>query len=399
MLDAVLADELRRTLAVARIDAHDAGRQGLAELTALVLEFQKHGGLQLLPDLAVAVPVVVLVAGQQVLAAYRHGSRREQCQLLGLVVGNRGRPLEAVEVVIHQRFLRRFGCLGTRRRGHRVGHLGLRRPHPVHRAGHQLQRRVVETGAAAVGQRDPAVEVEALALGRQVGDVVGLPRQTGCKVGQFDRLLAATGVEQDRERRPVAQVGRHAVESQPSRHTGFDAVRKAQYRALSRSQHRGTLAFFAVIGRMRTDHRHLAADVLFQQLLRRQQVEVEILLDQAQRLAAHRTQQCGFGPHLRRHFAQREAIQAGGQVDLAALLDQRQIVVVDGDRDGLAIGGGRHDIAHRLRGMAQACDKKCSQSQYANLHEMLPMFDGSTIARLPGRYDWRRTTKPEETNE
>jgi hypothetical protein len=111
---------------------------------------------------------------------------------------------------------------------------------------------------------------------------------------------------------------------------------------------------------MRTDHRHLAADVLFQQLLRRQQVEVEILLDQREWLAADRAQQRGLGPHLRRHFAQRKAVEAGRQVDLAALLHQRQVVVVHGDRDGLAIGGGRHDIAHRLGGMARPATRNAS---------------------------------------
>jgi hypothetical protein len=123
---------------------------------------------------------------------------------------------------------------------------------------------------------------------------------------------------------------------------------------------------------MRTDHSHFAADILFQQFLRRQQVEVEILLDQAQRRAAHRTQQRGLGPHLRRHFAQRKAVEAGCQFDLAALLDQGEIVVVDRDRDGLALGGGRCDIAYRFRGMAQARDEKCSQSQHTYLHEIPP---------------------------
>jgi hypothetical protein len=66
--------------------------------------------------------------------------------------------------------------------------------------------------------------------------------------------------------------------------------------------------FSASVGRVRADHRDLAADVFFEQLLRRQQVEVEVLLDQLQRrLAADRAQQRRLGAHLRRHFAQREA--------------------------------------------------------------------------------------------
>jgi hypothetical protein len=55
VLDAVLADELRRALAVLRVDAHDAGRQRLAELPALVFEFKEDRGLQFLSDLSVAV--------------------------------------------------------------------------------------------------------------------------------------------------------------------------------------------------------------------------------------------------------------------------------------------------------------------------------------------------------
>ena len=283
MRDAILADELRRPLAVLRIDAHDARRQRAAD-GPLVFEFEEHGRLQLLSDLGVTVAVVPVIAGQQVLAAHRHGAGREQRELLGLVVGDRGRPLEAVEVVVHQRLLRRLGRLGARRGGCGHGiHPRVRLARPVHRAGHQLQRRIVEAGAAAVGQRHPAVEVEALAVGGEVGNVIGLPGQTAGEVGKLDGLLAAGGFEQDRERRPVAQVGRHGIEGQAPGHAGLDAVGKAQHRALAGGEYRRGFAPLGVAGRVWADHRDLAADVFFQQLLRCQQVEVEVLFDEGER--------------------------------------------------------------------------------------------------------------------
>jgi len=79
-------------------------------------------------------------------------------------------------VVVHQRFLRRLGRLGARRSG--CGHgidPRVLLPHAIHRAGHQLQGAVVETGAAAVGQRHPAGEVQLRLVAGEFGDVVGAP--------------------------------------------------------------------------------------------------------------------------------------------------------------------------------------------------------------------------------
>jgi hypothetical protein len=384
--DAVFADELRRALAVLRVDPHDAGRQRLAELAALVFKFQEDRGLQFLPDLSVAIPVVILVAGQQVFAAHRHGAGREQRELLGLVVGDRGRPLEAVEVVVQQRFLRRLGRLGARRgRGHRHhAHVGL--AHAIHRAGHQLQRGVVEAGAAAVGQRHPAVEVEAPAVGGEVGDVVGFPGQSARQVGQLYRLLATCGFEQHRQRRPVAQVGRHGIEGQAPRHAGFDAVGEAQDRTLPCREHRRGFALFSIAGWMRADHRDLAADVLFQQLLRRQQVEIKVLLDEGQRRPGGRAQQRGFRAHLRRHFAQRQARQAARQLDPAAFLDQCQVVVIDGHGHRLAVGGGGADILCRIGGVGQGGGQQAGGEQ--GFHGRLLCAAGNDSTRTSA-VSWR----------
>jgi hypothetical protein len=73
---------------------------------------------------------------------------------------------------VAQRFLTHLG-----RRGHHHRRLGeaveiALRPHLIDRAGDQLQRRVFVGGAAAVGQRDPAREVELLqqrGFGAQLG--------------------------------------------------------------------------------------------------------------------------------------------------------------------------------------------------------------------------------------
>jgi hypothetical protein len=70
-----------------------------------------------------------------------------------------------------------------------------------------------------------------------------------------------------------------------SGHTGFDAITDPQYHALAGGEHGGGFRAVGAAGGVRAHHAHLAPDVLLQQLGRRQQVEVEVLLQQADRLA------------------------------------------------------------------------------------------------------------------
>jgi hypothetical protein len=114
---------------------------------------------------------------------------------------------------------------------------------------------------------------------------------------------------------------------------------------------------------MRADHGDLATDIFFQQLLRRQQVEIEVLFDEGERRPGGCAQQGGFGAHLRRNFAQRQARETARQVDAAALLDQRQVVVVNGHGNRLAVGGGGTDILCRIGGVGQGGGQEAGGEQ------------------------------------
>jgi hypothetical protein len=142
---------------------------------------------------------------------------------------------------------------------------------------------------------------------------------------------------------------------------------------------------------MRADHRDLAADVFFQQLLRRQQVEVEVLLKQLHRLAACRAQQGGFGAHLRCHLAQGKSGEAGGKIHLATLLDQRQIVVIDRHRNGFAVAGGGGDVPGRVGGMGEGGGQQAGGKQ--GFHGSLLCAAGND-SMSASAVSWRPTTYP-----
>jgi hypothetical protein len=156
--------------------------------------------------------------------------------------------------------------------------------HAVHVAGDQLQLRVRVRRAAGIGERYPAVQVECRVGGVQLGDVVGFPGEPAGEVGKLERLLAgARGFQLAHQRRPVAQAGRHAVVDDAPRQAGLDAIADTHYHPAVGCQHGGGLDRFRAGGRMRAYDAHLAADVLLQQLGGREQVEVEVLLEQGER--------------------------------------------------------------------------------------------------------------------
>ena len=93
-----------------------------------------------------------------------------------------------------------------------------------------------------------------------------------------------------------------------------------------------------------TDHADHAADGFLQQLLRRQQIEVEILLQHVERAGA-RFQQRGLGPDLGADIDEGDVVLALDQGDRARIAHQRQILVVDGDGDAGLVGQGRIGFA------------------------------------------------------
>ena len=111
------------------------------------------------------------------------------------------------------------------RRRRRRGALGqhLVRQHPVEILTHavqltrdQLQLCVAKRRAAAVGQRDPAVDVARLVVARDGENVVGVPRQLARQICRFDAMpRGAAVVERPDERRAreerVGQLGKSNV--------------------------------------------------------------------------------------------------------------------------------------------------------------------------------------------
>ena len=87
---------------------------------------------------------------------------------------------------------------------------------------------------------------------------------------------------------------------------------------------------FGARGRIHAHQPHLAADGLFHELGGRQQVVVEVLLDQHH---VGRDEAHGLRHDLRRDARELDALPARGRADGPHVLDERDVLVVDGERD------------------------------------------------------------------
>ncbi len=311
-------------------------RAGLA-----VLELHEHTHLHLLPDAADAGAVVVVVALQDQLLRHWHAARAEQRHLLGLLVGDGRGSLQRVEVVLEELLLRhrawRHRGLGAhravlRREAHLVAHA-------VDVARDELQAGVGVGGAAGIGERHPAVEVERAVGGVQLGDVVGLPGEPPGQVGKLDRLRAgaAAGKLGD-QRRLVAQVGRHAVEDDAAREPRLDAIADLQHHAAVGGEHGRLLDRFGAGSGVRAHDAHVAPHVLLEELGGREQVEVEVLLEQRERTGVGKAAQLRrLRTHASAHLAQGDPVRPHVQRDAPGVLHQCQVLVVDGDGDRLLV--------------------------------------------------------------
>jgi hypothetical protein len=83
---------------------------------------------------------------------------------------------------------------------------------------------------------------------------------------------------------------------------------------------------------------------------RRQQIEIEVLFQQAQAVRGRLVLQLrGFGTDLRGYVAPRQTLLAGLQIDPARVFYQGQIVVVDRDRDSALVGQRRDRLGRASR--------------------------------------------------
>ena len=194
--------------------------------------------------------------------------------------------------------------------------------HDVDVAGHELRHGVAERRAGLVGERDPALHVELVRLLVEQRDVVRLPGQAGREIAER-RVAPACGVRLhvDRQRRPRAQVLRHLVEDHARRRAvraqHFDAVADLQHHAVVDRQHRGGLGDLGAVAGIGAHDLHLPADRLLHHLLRRQQVEVEVLLDDVD---AGRRQRDRFGADARGDVLELQARAARREVQRAHVL-------------------------------------------------------------------------------
>ena len=273
-------------------------------------------------------------------------------------------------MVFKQRFFRYVAHglgHGWRWRGHGHGPTLKYRGDLVHVAGYQLQFGLAVGGAAGVGECDPAGNVELVFGGIEFHHVVGLPGQSAGQVAQLHGLLrCATIVQRHHQRGAVAQVGWHVAVDDASGYAGLDALADFEYHTVVGRQHFCLLGGLDPGGRVGADDAHAASHVFFQQFLWRQQVKVKVLLlhRQATRRAGA-AQQRGFGAHAGADVAKGQCRYARLELQFALVLDQGQVLVVDGDGHlllvseraalfvGLPMGGtgkgehqeGRHDRA------------------------------------------------------
>jgi hypothetical protein len=120
---------------------------------------------------------------------------------------------------------------------------------------------------------------------------------------------------------------------------------------------------------MRSHDAHVSADVFLQQLRRREQIEVEVLLDQGQRARVRQaSEQRRLGAHTRAHLAQRKAVAAGLERHAPLVLHQRQALVVDRDRDRVLVGQGARLLLHGAMGRSAKCERHRERDFFQGWH-------------------------------
>jgi hypothetical protein len=135
---------------------------------------------------------------------------------------------------------------------------------------------------------------------------------------------------------------------------GFDALTHLHDDAVVGRQYLGLLSGFSTSGRVGAHDADRAVDILFQQLLGREQIEVEVLFQHRQ--AARRVdaaQQSGLGTHARADVAKRQRGRAARELQLALVLDQGQVFVIDGDGHFLLVGQRAALLFRLCSGMRQ----------------------------------------------
>ena len=273
--------------------------------------------------------------------------------MLGLVFSDGGGATQCVEVVLEQRFFGHvIGCLGhgRGRHGQHAAALDHLWHYLVHVARHQLQLGIAVAGATGIGQGDPAGDVQLVIRCGQFHHIVRTPRQAAGEVAQLQVLLDAAGVVQRHDQRgAVTQVGGHIAKHQAARDAGLNALTDLQHHAVVGGQYGGRLRDLSTGRGVGTDDADVLPYIFFQQLLGREQIKVEILLQYLEAAGcADAAQQGRFGPHFGADIAKRQCQGAGFELHSALVFHQSQVVVVNGHRNLLLVCQGAARL-HRLR--------------------------------------------------
>ena len=192
MVDRVLADELEASVLVVLVYPDRAFRQRHAEIVVLfVPDFHEHADLLVLCYYAVPAVVIVRRAPVDKFFPDRDVPGLDELDLLGLVVPDRGLPLERVDMVLKEFLLLELRCRFLRQVG--TGHESFAEfaffLDPVHVAGHEFEPGVFVCCAALVFDGDPAREVGSVVLVIQGDDIIGLPGDAAREVRCLDLLV------------------------------------------------------------------------------------------------------------------------------------------------------------------------------------------------------------------
>ena len=203
-------------------------------------------------------------------------------------------------------------------------------------AGHELEPRVPERRAAAVDQRHPAVEVGGLVVARDGEHVVGIPRQLAREIRRLDAvLLDAVVVERPDERRSRVEVLRQLGKPDViGVHAGDDLVADLPDRrvVVAEEPRRHFLGTCRAVLLLHAHQRHVAADVLAQQLVGLEQVVLVVLLEHARaRRLGERSEMNGRRIHGRRDVHEAQVADAARKLQFADVAHERDVGVVDGD--------------------------------------------------------------------
>ena len=285
VIDRALADELRIAAFVLHVETQDAGGQLIAE-SGVSAGRKTVDALRALRRFRRPQPVIAIF----VAVLGRHAMDIEEAHLLGLQIGDRGAFGQRVEIVIAQSlaaaaFRSRLLQVLTTDRHTKIVRLTCS-DHLAWRAGDQQRLRVVIGGAAGIGQRHPPLHIDfAVALVVE-SDVVGLPAESRGQIAQSRAPSARVRADDaDRKGGPCAQVVRHLVENdahrQPVIAKHLDALADFQDHAAVGGKNQCLLARFSPGCGIHPHDGHFLADGLFHEFRGGQQVEIEVLLKDA----------------------------------------------------------------------------------------------------------------------